>query len=99
MKAFANKINDKSLETVAGGTHRETQELLSIFVSNGFLADIIRNRQTAALDVKNCLSAIGISAKISVDVIGEKNNVYIDQKTCDFLTHREVVKRATQSRP
>ena len=105
MKNFANKLNNDSLNMVAGGTLSETRELLNAFIDMGWFGVGVGSAYSSlfpnasALAVEDMLNGIGIKADIFVGVygFGSKANKYTDKETGRSLTHKEVLKRVKES--
>lgn len=105
MKKFENKLSNESLDMVAGGTLKQTREILAAFVDLGNTGKNLVNISASlapdiAADVAGrLLKGIGINAFISVGFygIGSEKNIYQDAHTGEILSHRKVINRIKHS--
>ena len=100
-------LNEEQLDSVAGGTVWELEELARTMMNNLFFEGMATlsllvpgNSKLMKSEVTKMLNKIGVEADIDVNFmgslgfgIGEKNNTYKDKFTGESLTHKQVLNR------
>lgn len=100
-------MSEEQLDTVAGGTVWELQDLAREMMNNLFFEGMATlslmvpgNSKLMKSEVTKKLDKIGIEANIDVNFLGslgfgiaEKNNTYKDKVTGKSLTHQQILNR------